>query len=213
VAIPALLLGERDRVRGVMGDLQRRQVAASALAIFVAVPFAGEALRSAGAAVRQTAGRKSPLHAAGAALWNLLVVVAILLAGRWAANWVVALAAGLRLAATTAVLAVAPVHSELDTEEGVIADIGIDRPERLAETGARLQRAELERVSADRSWILSLLAVLFVIHVSRMGFDRSALGILSPLVAVIDWNVTAGDAPVISVVADPARLQLASNPP
>lgn len=31
VAIPALLLGEQDRVRGVMGDLQRRQVAASAL--------------------------------------------------------------------------------------------------------------------------------------------------------------------------------------
>lgn len=33
VAIPALLLGERDRVRGVMGDQQRRQVAASALAL------------------------------------------------------------------------------------------------------------------------------------------------------------------------------------
>ncbi|QKC70693.1 AI-2E family transporter [Mesorhizobium loti] len=33
VAIPALLLGERDRVRGVMGDLQRRQVAASALVL------------------------------------------------------------------------------------------------------------------------------------------------------------------------------------
>ncbi|WP_292649666.1 AI-2E family transporter [Mesorhizobium sp.] len=30
VAIPALLLGEQDRVRGVMGDVQRRQVAASA---------------------------------------------------------------------------------------------------------------------------------------------------------------------------------------
>ena len=33
VAIPALLLGERDRVRGVMGDLQRRQVSASALTL------------------------------------------------------------------------------------------------------------------------------------------------------------------------------------
>lgn len=33
VAIPALLLGERDRVRGVMGDAQRRQVAASALTL------------------------------------------------------------------------------------------------------------------------------------------------------------------------------------
>ena len=159
-------------------------LAATALAIFVAVPFAVDALRSAGVAVRQLAGSKPFVQAAGAAAWNLAVVVAILLVGRWAANWVVALAAGLRLAATTAALAVAPVHSDLDTEEGVIADIGIERPERLAETGARLQRAELERVAADRSWILSLLAVLFAIHVSRMGFDRSALGILSPLVAV-----------------------------
>ena len=33
VAIPALLLGEQDRVRGVMGDQQRRQVAASALTL------------------------------------------------------------------------------------------------------------------------------------------------------------------------------------
>jgi predicted PurR-regulated permease PerM len=33
VAIPALLLGERDRVRGVMGDQQRRRVAASALTL------------------------------------------------------------------------------------------------------------------------------------------------------------------------------------
>ncbi|QPC95174.1 AI-2E family transporter [Mesorhizobium sp. INR15] len=33
VAIPALMLGEQDRVRGVMGDQQRRQVAASAQAL------------------------------------------------------------------------------------------------------------------------------------------------------------------------------------
>ena len=58
-------------------------------------------------------------------------------------------------------------------------------PERLTEIGARLQRTEEHRIDADRSWIGALLGVLFAIHVSRMGFDRSALGILSPLVAVI----------------------------
>ena len=52
----------------------------------------------------------------------------------------VALAAGLRLAATTVNLAAAPVYSERDADESVIADIGIERPERLAETGARLQQ-------------------------------------------------------------------------
>ena len=67
----------------------------------------------------------------------------------------------------------------------MIADIGLEHPERLAETGARLQKEELERGAADRGWILSLVAVLFAIHISRMGFDKSALGILSPLVAVM----------------------------
>ena len=160
-------------------------LAVTALAIFVAVPFAVDALRYANLAVQQIAGSKSFLQSAGAAVWNLAVVIAIVLVGRFAVNWVVALAAGLRLAATTVNLAVAPVYSEHEADESVIADIGIERPERLAENGARLQRAEVNRVAADRSWIAALLAVLFAIHVSRMGFDRSALGILSPFVAVL----------------------------
>ena len=49
-------------------------LAATALAIFVAVPFAVDALRYAGVAVRQIAGGKSFLQAAGAAVWNLAVV-------------------------------------------------------------------------------------------------------------------------------------------
>jgi 3',5'-cyclic AMP phosphodiesterase CpdA len=160
-------------------------LAVTALAIFVAVPFAVDAIRYAGLVVRQEAGGKSRLQAAGAAAWNLAVALAVLLVGRLAVRWVVGLAAGLRLAATTLNLAAAPVYSEREANESVIADIGIERPERLAETGERLQQAEENRVAADRSWIAALLVVLFAIHVSRMGFDRSALGILSPLVAVI----------------------------
>ena len=84
-----------------------------------------------------------------------------------------------------------PSHAADDAEESVIADIGLDRPERLAETGARLQAAEQNRVGPDREWIAAFLAVLFAIHVSRMGFDRSALGIFSPLVAVAGDIVVA----------------------
>src|SRR5262245_43071383 len=49
----------------------------------------------------------------------------------------------------------------------------------------RLEAGERDRIAADRGWIASLLLVLFAIHVSRMGFDQSALGIFSPLVAVL----------------------------
>ena len=179
-------------------------LAVTALAIFVAVPFAVDALRYAGLAVRQIAGGKAFRQAAGAAAWNLAVALAVLLVGRFAVTWVVGLAAGLRLAGTALNLAAAPVYYEGEANESVIADIGIERPERLAETGARLQQGEENRIAADRSWTAALLAVLFAIHVSRMGFDRSALGILSPLVAVIGDVVFAIGLTYLVIV--PLRL-------
>jgi 3',5'-cyclic AMP phosphodiesterase CpdA len=159
-------------------------LAATALTIFVAVPFAADAIRYARMVVHQIIGGKSVGHAAGAAVWNVAVALAVLLTGRYATTWVIGLAAGLRLGATAVNLSAAPVYSEHEADESVIADIGIERPERLTQIGARLQQEEEDRVAADRDWIAALLTVLLVIHVSRMGFDRSALGILSPLVAV-----------------------------
>jgi 3',5'-cyclic AMP phosphodiesterase CpdA len=166
-------------------------LAVSALAIFVAVPFALDAFRRAAVAVRQATRGGPFLHDAAAALGNLGAVVAVLLLGRYAPHWVVGVAAGLRMSTVTVDLMNAPAYTEGDADESVIADIGIERPERLAETGERLQTSEQGRAGADRSWIAALVAVLFAIHVSRMGFDRSVLGILSPLVAVAGDIVVA----------------------
>ena len=64
---------------------------------------------------------------------------------------------------------------------------------------------------------IALIATLFAIHVGRMGFDRSRLGIASPLVAVIegaggrmtDWAGRPlradGDGRALAV-GDPERL-------
>src|SRR4029453_17925509 len=93
--------------------------------------------------------------------------------------------------ALAASVAARPSHGVDDADESVIADVGPDRRERLAETGARLQAAEQDRIGPDREWSAAFLAVLFAIHVSRMGFDRSALGIFSPLVAVAGDIVVA----------------------
>jgi 3',5'-cyclic AMP phosphodiesterase CpdA len=159
-------------------------LAVTALAIFVAAPFALDALRRGGAALRQLTRGQPFQPDAASALANLAALVGVLLVERYALNWLVAVAAGVRLAAVTVNVMTAPSYSQHDIDESVIGDIGLDRPE-LAETAARLQAAEDNRASADRGWIAALLAVLFAIHVSRMGFDRSALGILSPLVAVM----------------------------
>ena len=165
-------------------------LAVSAIALFVAGPFAFDAARHTWAAARQgTAGRPF-LHDLKVAAANLAAVAGVAVIGRYATEWVVGMAAGLRLAIVAANIRSQPSWTTDDTDESVVADIGLDRPDEVAETAARLEAAERARVSVDRGWVAALLTVLFVIHVSRMGFDRSALGILSPLVAV------AGDVAV-----------------
>ena len=160
-------------------------LAVTALAIFLAAPFALDALRGVSIAARRLFERRSFGAEIGAVLANLAAVVVILVLGRFAEHWIVGVAAGIRLLTIAGNVASAPIHDAGETDEGVIADIGLPDPDRLADTGARLQKEELERGGADRGWILSLVTVLFAIHVSRMGFDRSALGIMSPLIAVM----------------------------
>ncbi len=120
-------------------------LAATAVVIFAAVPFALDALRHSVAAARHAVGGKPFLTQIGSALGNLAAVVGLLLLGRFAPNWIVAVAAGVRLLTVSANIAAGPSQAADDAEESVIADIGLDRPERLAETGARLQAAEQNR--------------------------------------------------------------------
>jgi 3',5'-cyclic AMP phosphodiesterase CpdA len=166
-------------------------LAVTALGVFLAAPFALDALRRGSAAARHAVTGAPFLDDLGATLGNVAAVIAVALLGRYALNWVVGVAAGIRLVNVALNVARAPSYSESDVEERVIADIGLDHPERLNETAERLQAAEDARVWADREWIWALVAVLFAIHVSRMGFDKSALGILSPLVAVMGDVVVA----------------------
>ena len=160
-------------------------LAVTALAIFIAGPFALDALRRARTTVRRVLEGRGFVADIGGVIANLGAVAVVLLLGRFAENWIVGVAAGIRLLTITGNVTTGPILDADEPDESVIADIGLPDPDRLAATGNRLQAEELERGGADRGWILSLLAVLFAIHVSRMGFDRSALGILSPLIAVI----------------------------
>ena len=72
------------------------------------------------------------------------MVAAILVIGRFAERWVVGLGQVCGLAATASNLALAR-YSEDEADESVVADIGIERPERLAEIAARLQQDEVNR--------------------------------------------------------------------
>jgi 3',5'-cyclic AMP phosphodiesterase CpdA len=160
-------------------------LAVTALALFIAGPFAIDALRRGVRAGRRLARGQPARAEAGHALADLAAAAGVLLLDLYWPHWVVSLAAGARLAEVAHNVASRPTYVEDDVDDNVVADIGLDDPERLAETAGRIHGAERERAAADRGWIAALVAVLFAIHVSRMGFDKSALGILSPVVAVM----------------------------
>src|SRR5688572_22563217 len=97
-------------------------VAATALAIFVAAPFALDGARRAAAASRHAVSGKPFLQDTLAASGNLAAVIGVLLLGRYALNWVVGVAAGVRLATVTANITAGASYSEDDIEESVVAD-------------------------------------------------------------------------------------------
>lgn len=181
-------------------------VATTAIAIFIAAPFALDALRHAIATGRAAfAGKPYQSHALPA-LGNLAAVAGVLLLGRYALNWLVGAAAATRLAGAAVNITARLSYSEDDVDESVVADIGLDDPTLLTETAAHIETTERERIPADRGWVFALVAVLFAIHVSRMGFDKSALGILSPLIAVAGDIVVALALTYFVIV--PSRLFL-----
>ena len=55
----------------------------------------------------------------------------------------------------------------------------------------RIATEESRRAPIDREWVVSLVAVLFAIHLGRTGLDRSFLGIMTPTLAVLGDIVVA----------------------
>jgi hypothetical protein len=87
---------------------------------------------------------------------------------------------------------------------GARQDLGLADSPALADLARRLAAEEQGRAGIDRGWIAAFVITLFGIHLGRMGLDRSMLGILSPLVAVV------GDLALALLIAFgvviPARL-------
>jgi 3',5'-cyclic AMP phosphodiesterase CpdA len=114
-----------------------------------------------------------------------LVAVGLLLFRGPAVRWAMVAAGALRLAGTAWSIATTPAYTSGDTGDTVARDLDLaDSPE-LAEVARRLATEEQARAGIDRGWVVAFAVTLFGIHLGRMGLDRSALGILSPLVAVL----------------------------
>ncbi|HEY6507869.1 MAG TPA: metallophosphoesterase [Vicinamibacterales bacterium] len=119
------------------------------------------------------------------ALGNAGSAVLLILLRQSTLDWTLALAGGLRIGGTAWNIASSPAFAVKDAGRTAVADLRLpDLPE-LAQVIERIATEEEGRAPVDRGWIVAFVVTLFAIHLGRMGFDRSRLGISSPLVAVV----------------------------
>jgi uncharacterized membrane protein HdeD (DUF308 family) len=165
--------------------LNAPDLAAGALVVFLGGGFALDGVRHAKHAFgARKAGRPFAAHA-WAALGNFALAALLAVLGGWAPDWMVPIAGALRIFGTAWEIAMAPVFDAADTGETVVRDLGLEERPEIAALAERLEAEEVRRTPIDRHWIFVLILTLFAIHLGRMGFDRTALGILAPGVAVI----------------------------
>jgi 3',5'-cyclic AMP phosphodiesterase CpdA len=158
-------------------------LAPTALALFVAATFAFDALHKARQALRAApvARRRLWLMALGnAALCALFLVLTGL-----SPDWALALAGGLRILGVAWNIARAPVYTEADAGDTVLAELELPASPAVQALAERIEGDE--ELARRREWrlIAAFVVTLFAIHLGRMGFDRSSLGILSPVVALL----------------------------
>jgi 3',5'-cyclic AMP phosphodiesterase CpdA len=119
------------------------------------------------------------------ALGNAAVVVLIILSRAKGLEWVISLSGALRIFGTVYNLFTARTGSLKKAAEDVVESLKVKGNKELEGLAEKLGEEDEHRAPIDARWIVTFILILFFIHLGRMGLDRSAFGVLSPLVAVI----------------------------
>ncbi len=130
-----------------------------------------------------------------AGIGNGIIVLLIILFREKGYVWVMSLIAALRIFGTIYNLFTARMGTSEKVSEDIIESLGLKGNTELEALAKRLGDEDAQRAPIDRGWIITFILILFFIHLGRMGFDQSASGILSPVVAVI------GDLVIALIVA------------
>jgi 3',5'-cyclic AMP phosphodiesterase CpdA len=120
-----------------------------------------------------------------AGLGNAAACLGLLIFRDFAVTWTLGIAGGLRILGTAWNIFTLPIFTPDDSSTTVVSDLNLPESEELQAIASDLADEELARASIDRAWIIGFILTLFAIHLGRMGLDRTALGILSPGVAVL----------------------------
>ena len=120
-----------------------------------------------------------------AGIGNGVVVLLIILFRGKGLDWIVSLSGALRIFGTVYGLYTARTGTVGKVAEDIVDSLGLRGNKELEALAAKLGEESERRAPIDASWIATFIMVLFFIHLGRMGFDQSAVGIVSPLIAAI----------------------------
>ena len=121
----------------------------------------------------------------------LLVALALLFWEKETHGWVLSIAIGLRLVGVGINLVIAKTGVLQDVGADVASSLGLNENPYVSKLVERIRLEEERSAPYDRSWIITFIILLFIIHLGRMGLDKSFLGMLSPAVATVGDIVIA----------------------
>lgn len=162
-----------------------------ALINFILVLFLIDAIRYLNSFVKYWRKGEQSWRALISGIGNGLIVLLIMVFKGEGLPWVISICGALRIFSMIYHMFIARIGTAEKVAEDVIESLGLQGNKELEMLAQKLQEEDKQRSSIDTSWIVTLLIVLFFIHLGRMGFDQSASGILSPVVAVIGDMVIA----------------------
>jgi uncharacterized membrane protein HdeD (DUF308 family) len=165
-------------------------LAGAAIVVLLAGSFGLDALGYAAAAWRATTTRTRTL-AGLAAAGNLAVVAFLLGIEHRSSEWVVTIAAAVRMLGTAWTMAVTPVNTADDASQTLLDDLELGEHPEADALRDEVAAEEAARAPNDRRLILSFVLILFSIHIARMQPDGSLVGFVAPAVAVIGDMVLA----------------------
>jgi hypothetical protein len=130
-----------------------------------------------------------------ASVGNILLLLILYFTHETGRAWALAIVIGLRIAGVGLNLLLAQTGklSEVDTD--VLGTVGLKPDPYISQLVEKIKKEEENSTPYFQRNIRVFIILLFIIHLGRMGLDKSYLGLLSPLVA------TLGDMVIALVIA------------
>jgi uncharacterized membrane protein HdeD (DUF308 family) len=120
-----------------------------------------------------------------AAIGNIMLLLVLYLTGETGRAWAIGIVVGLRIAGIGINLLLARTGVLSQVDEDVLKTVGLDDDPYIKQLAEKIKKEEEYNAPFFRWYIRIFVLLLFMIHLGRMGLDKSFLGLLSPLVATL----------------------------